>query len=259
MISAVGTAICFAFQSIGLIGAAIMSFRLRAPRRDAQLSGVRASAAANLLEGLRYIASTPRLKGLIGLAAIPTVLAMPFMQMIPVIARDELGAGSTGLGLLMTASGIGALTGSLTVAALSTRLRSFGNLQIITAALFGIMVSLFAFSPWMPLSLVLIAITSGVSAVYMSLNNTILQMSVSDEFRGRVLSVYLMTWGLMPFGTLPMGALAGEVGAPIAVATGGIASTLLVVVIALRLPAIRHMSPSPDNAPATSAATRGAR
>ncbi len=259
MISAVGTAICFAFQAVGLIGAAIMSFKLRAPSRDPQTAHSRASAAANLLEGLRYIAATPRLKGLIGLAAIPTVLAMPFMQMIPVIARDELGTGSAGLGLLMTASGVGALTGSLTVAALSTRLRSFGNLQIVTAALFGIMVSLFAFSPWMPLSLVLIAITSGVSAVYMSLNNTILQMSVSDEFRGRVLSVYLRSWGLMPFGTLPMGAVAGSVGAPIAVATGGIASTLLVLIIAVRLPAIRRMSSALDDANPSTAAARGAR
>jgi len=259
MISAVGTAICFAFQAVGLIAAAVMSFKLRAPSRDPQTSGVRASAANNLVEGLRYIAATPRLKGLIGLAAIPTVLAMPFMQMIPVIARDELGSGSAGLGLLMTASGVGALAGSLTVAALSTRLRSFGHLQIVTAALFGIMVTLFAFSPWMPLSLVLIAITSGVSAVYMSLNNTILQMSVSDEFRGRVLSVYLMTWGLMPFGTLPMGALADAYGAPIAVATGGIASTLLVLVIALRVPGVRSMSPATDDIRATSPVTKGAR
>jgi hypothetical protein len=121
------------------------------------------------------------------------------------------------------------------------------------------MVTLFAFSPWMPLSLVLVAITSGVSATYMSLNNTILQMSVSDEFRGRVLSVYLMTWGLMPFGTLPMGALAGAFGAPIAVAAGGITSTLLVIVIAVRLPALRRMSPTPDETHATPAATRGAR
>jgi MFS family permease len=259
MISAVGTAICFAFQAVGLIAAAVMSFRLRAPSRDPQTTGTKASAAANLLEGLRYIAATPRLKGLIGLAAIPTVLAMPFMQMIPVIARDELGTGSAGLGLLMTASGIGALTGSLTVAALSTRMRSFGNLQIITAALFGVMVTLFAFSPWLPLSLVLVAMASGVSAVYMSLNNTILQMSVSDEFRGRVLSVYLMTWGLMPFGTLPMGALADAYGAPIAVATGGIASTVLVFVIAVKLPAIRRMSQTVDDPVQPSVRAGGAR
>jgi len=193
LIGAVGTAICFAIQAVGLIGAAIMSIRLHVPSREEHPGRVKASARENLVEGLRYIAANPRLKGLIGLAAIPTVLALPYMQMLPVIARDELGTGSAGLGLLMTASGVGALAGSLAVAALGNRMREFGSLQIITAALFGIMVALFAFSPWMPLSLLLVALTSGVSSIYMSLNNTVLQMSVSDEFRGRVLSVYLMT------------------------------------------------------------------
>ena len=259
MISAVGTAICFVFQAVGLIGAAIMSFRLRAPARDPNSLPANASAVANLLEGLRYIAAAPRLKGLIGLAAIPTVLAMPYMQMIPVIARDELGTGSAGLGLLMTASGIGALSGSLAVAWIGSRTRDFGNLQIITAAIFGINVALFAFSPWMPLSLVLVALTSGVSAVYMSLNNTILQMSVSDEFRGRVLSVYLMTWGLMPFGTLPMGALAEAFGAPIAVAAGGLTSTALVLLMSLRISVLRTPSPVVDDPATPTVISKGTR
>ncbi len=258
LISAVGTAICFAIQAVGLIGAAIMSIRIRVPERIDGPNRVKASARQNLLEGLRYIAINPRLKGLIGLAAIPTILAMPYMQMMPVIARDELGTGSAGLGLLMTASGVGALSGSLAVAALGNRMRTFGNLQIITAALFGVMVSLFAFSPWMALSMLLVSFASGVSAVYMSLNNTVLQMSVSDEFRGRVLSVYLMTWGLMPFGTLPMGALAEAFGAPVAIAAGGLTSTALVIIIAMRLPSLRHMSTVIDDFPAATATSKGA-
>ncbi|MGH9173606.1 MAG: MFS transporter, partial [Vicinamibacterales bacterium] len=258
LIGLVGTAICFAIQAVGLIGAAIMSVRLRVPPRDEGAGRARASARENLVEGLRYIARTPRLKGLIGLAAIPTVLALPYMQMLPVIARDELGTGSAGLGLLMTASGVGALTGSLVVAAIGSQLRERGSLQIVTAGLFGVMVAIFAFSPWFPLSLLLVAVTSGVSSVYMSLNNTVLQMSVADEFRGRVLSVYLMTWGLMPFGTLPMGLLADAYGAPVAVATGGLASTLLVLMMAARLPALRQMSPALDE-PAPAGVTREAR
>ena len=259
LIGAVGTAICFAIQAVGLIGAAIMSVRIHVPSREHPIGHAKASARKNLVEGLQYIAATPRLKGLIGLAAIPTVLALPYMQMLPVIARDELGTGSAGLGLLMTASGVGALAGSLSVAALGSRMREFGGLQITTAALFGVMVALFAFSPWMPLSLVLVAITSAVSAIYMSLNNTVLQMSVSDEFRGRVLSVYLMTWGLMPFGTLPMGALAEAFGAPVAIATGGLTSTALVLLITLRIPALRRMSPALDDATAPTTVSKGMR
>jgi hypothetical protein len=92
----------------------------------------------------------------------------------------------------------------------------------------------------LPLSLALVFITSGINSVYMSQNNTTIQMTVSDEFRGRVVAVYLMTWGMMPFGTLPMGTLADAVGAPLAVAAGGLLSTLLVLLIGLRIPALRR-------------------
>lgn len=247
LIGVVGTAICFALQAVGLIGAAIMSFRIRVPASDSRSSKEATSARQNLTEGLRYIAATPSLKGLIGLAAIPTVFAMPYMQMLPVIARDELGTGSTGLGILMTASGVGALAGSLAIAALGNRTRAYGSLQTVTATLLGVMVAVFAFSPWLPLSLGLVALASATSAMYMALNNTILQISVSDEFRGRVLSVYLMTWGLMPFGTLPMGALADAYGAPIAIASGGLASTALVLLLMIRIPALRRIAPPIDD------------
>ncbi|RIK46174.1 MAG: MFS transporter, partial [Chloroflexi bacterium] len=82
---------------------------------------------------------------------------------------------------------------------------------------------------------------SAISAFYMSMNNTLIQMSVSDEMRGRVMAVYLMTWGLMPFGTLPMGALADAFGAPWAVAAGGMASTALILLIAVRVPSVRRL------------------
>jgi MFS family permease len=238
LIGLVGTAICFFIQAAGLVGAALMSIRLRLPPRE--VARARASAVENLLEGLHYIRGNPRISGLIGLAAIPTVLALPYMQMLPVVARDELGVGSSGLGLLMTASGIGALTGSLLYAAIGP-IRNEGRALVTMAALFGVVLALFAFSSWLPLSLMLVACTSLVSSIYMSLNNTVLQMNVSDELRGRVMSVYLMTWGLMPFGTLPMGAVADAFGAPVALAAGGLASTFVVLLIAMRLPSLRSI------------------
>jgi hypothetical protein len=162
--------------------------------------------------------------------------------MLPVIARDELGTGSGGLGLLMTASGAGALIGSLVYAAIGTSPR-VGNVQILTAAVFGGILAVFALSSSLailPVSLALVFLTSGINSVYMAQNNTTIQMTVSDEYRGRVVAVYLMTWGMMPFGTLPMGVLADAVGAPLAVAAGGLLSTLLVLLIGLRIPALRR-------------------
>jgi predicted MFS family arabinose efflux permease len=236
LISLIGTAGCFFLQAGSLIWAAILSSML--PKRPP--SAAARAAGSSLRDGLRYIAGNPTLAALIGLAAIPTVLAMPFQQMLPVFATDVLHTGAAGLGLLMAASGVGALLGSLAYAA-SGKMGNEGKVLIGTAASFGLALCLFAASSWVPLSFILVGVASAISAFYMSMNNTLIQMSVSDEMRGRVMAVYLMTWGLMPFGTLPMGALADAFGAPLAVAVGGLASTVLILLIALRMPSLRSL------------------
>lgn len=244
LIAAVGTAVCFAIQSVGFIWALIMSYRLELPPPDEQPNRVRASVGANIRDGFRYIRSLPALSGLMIMAAVPTVLAMPYLQMMPVFARDVLHVGSSGLGLLMAASGAGALVGALLFAAYGERIEQQGRFMIVTATMFGVMLALFAISPWLPLSLLLVALTSGFSAVYMAQNNTVIQLMVSDEYRGRVMSVYLMTFGLMPFGTLPMGALAEIFGAPATVAGHAVLCTIVVLVVAQRLPALRNLTAS---------------
>ena len=241
LIAWLGTAICFLVQSVGFIWALVMSYRLELPEPAEVTQRARASVASNILDGFSYIRSLPVLAGLMIMAAVPTVLAMPYLQMLPVFARDVLEIGSTGLGMLMAASGAGALAGALLFAAYGQRIRRQGRFMVIMASLFGVWLALFAFSPWWQLSLVLVALTSGCSAVYMAQNNTVIQLMVADEYRGRVMSVYLMTFGLMPFGTLPMGALTEALGAPTAVAIHGILSTLVIILVALKLPALRNL------------------
>ncbi len=239
LISAVGTGVCFAAQALGFIWALVMSFQLRVPEfvQERAQTGMR----ANITDGLNYIRGSSTLSGLMIMAAVPVLLAQPYMQMMPVFARDVLNSGSTGLGLLMAASGFGALTGALFYGAYGDRILKQGMFQIATAAGFGIALAAFALSPWFSLSLVLVAITGAISAVYMAANNTVIQLTVDDAYRGRVMSVYMMTWGLMPFGTLPMGALADVFGAPAAVAGQALLSTIVVLIVAYRLPRLRRL------------------
>ncbi|RIK46547.1 MAG: MFS transporter, partial [Chloroflexi bacterium] len=145
LISAIGTAGCFFLQAGSLIWAAVLSARL--PKRPR--SNQARTARSNVRDGLRFIASSPTLTALIGLAAIPTVLAMPFQQMLPVFATDVLRTGSTGLGLLMAASGVGALVGSLAYAAVG-KVGNEGMVLIGTAGAFGLALCLFAASSWAP-------------------------------------------------------------------------------------------------------------
>lgn len=240
LIAAVGTAICFLIQTIGFIWALITSYQMDLGKGNDQ-HRVKAGVVQNVVDGFSYIRSLPILSGLILMAAVPTVIAMPYLQMLPVFARDVLEIGSTGLGMLMAASGAGALSGALLFAAYGSRIRRQGTFMVATAAGFSLCLVFFAFSPWWQLSLVLVALTSGISAGYMAQNNTLIQLMVADEYRGRVMSVYMMTWGLMPFGTLPMGWLAEALGAPAATAIHGGVSAILVLLVALRLPQLRNL------------------
>ena len=239
LISAVGTGICFIAQALGFVWALIMSFQLRVPQTVQ--TRARAGIRENITDGLGYIRGSTTLSGLMIMAAVPILLAQPYMQMMPVFARDVLDVGSSGLGLLMAANGLGALIGVLMFSAHGHRIRKQGRFQIITAAGFGFVLALFALSPWFLLSLILVAVTGGISSVYMAANNTIIQMTVDDAYRGRVMSVYMMTWGMMPFGTLPMGALADIFGAPAAVAGQALLSAIVVLVVAQRLPRLRAL------------------
>jgi predicted MFS family arabinose efflux permease len=159
------------------------------------------------------------LSSLILLAVTTNVLVMPYITMMPVFARDVLGIGSTGLGLLLASTGLGTVTGALAVAA-SRRLGSWSQAQVVTAATFTALVLVFALTSNLPLAVLLLFAAGGMSAAFMALAQTALQLRVDDDVRGRVLSIYLATWGLLPFGQLAVGVIAERTGAPLAIIGG---------------------------------------
>lgn len=238
LMSAVGAAACFFFQTILLVAAFFATARLRLPERPA--SHQRGTPLQSLQEGFRYIRSSQEVMALLGLAAIPTVLGQPYIQMLPVMARDVLGTGPEGLGLLLAASGIGAMTGSLTIAFLGN-IRRKGAWLLVAATIFGLLLCLFATARSLPVALILMAITGVAQSVYMALNNTLLQTIVPDQYRGRVMSVYMLTWGLMPIGTLPVGIIAQHYGAPLAITLGGAVCALFSLITAIRRPVLRAL------------------
>lgn len=193
---------------------------------------------ANLTEGLVYVARDRVLGGILLLATIATVFIMPYLNLMPVFARDVLGVGSGGLGLLMACAGIGSVIGALGVAA-SRKLLTTPGFQVLGCGSFALIVLIFSQIPWVwPAALVLIL--SGVtSAAFLAVNNTVLVMRAPEEVRGRVLSINSLTWGLLPVGQLPIGALAEKVGAPAATTTACTIAIILVFLIAWRIPHLR--------------------
>jgi MFS family permease len=234
----IGAAGCFALQAAGFGWALLMSLRLQLPERLAPTR--QGSPLQSLQEGFQYIGDHREVVALLWLAAVPTIFAMPYLQMLPVMARDVLGTGPEGAGLLLAASGVGALCGSLSIAYLGS-IKGKGRWLLTASAVFGVMLGLFSLARSLPLAMFLLALAGAAQAVYMSLNNTLLQTIVPDQFRGRVMSVYMLCWGLMPLGTLPIGVIAQAYGAPVAVALGGAICTAFTLLTAVRRPILRQL------------------
>jgi predicted MFS family arabinose efflux permease len=237
LIAAFGVATAFAVQAAGFVLALLCALML-APRPSAGRTR-RHSAAQDLLEGLRYVWEDPTVLALMFLQAIPAFLLMPYTQLLPIFARDILHAGPEGLGTLMTAMGIGSVLGSFGIVMLPSRRQ--GLSLFISLAAFGLLLAAFAVSTWLPLSIGVMGLIGVAQAIYLATNNTLVQLAVPDALQGRVMSVYMTTWGLMPLGALPQGILADGFGAPIVLAGTGLLSCLVVVLMAVQSPVLRRL------------------
>ena len=160
---------------------------------------------------------------------------MPYAVLMPVFADQILHGGAQRLGILMGATGVGALGGALTLA---TRkgVRGLGRWVAVSAAAFGVELVLFSLSRTFWLSALLLIPVGFAMMVQMAASNTLIQAMVPDGLRGRVMAVYsMMFMGMAPFGALLAGAVAERIGAPWTVAVGGM--VCVVAAPRLRVPA----------------------
>lgn len=218
----------------------------RLPRHSAPPRVGRRSGWQDMLAGLRFIGSSPKLIGLLALGFAPQFFGMPHQLLLPVFALGILKVGPEGLGVLNMASGLGAVAGSLLVSFLTStgRLR---QAQVILGLTFGLALIGFALSGSLFVAVATLAMVGASSAGYMSINNSLLMQSTPREYHGRVMSVYMLTWGLMPLSSLPAARLADLIGAPTTVA--GMGGLLLAAVIGVNLWQWR-VTPQPASASA---------
>ena len=235
LIAVIGVSGTFAVAAALQVAALLTTYRL--PRGDPSRAGRGRLDWSALTLGFRIVVRSPFLTALILLALAPTVLVMPYINMMPVFARDVLDLGATGLGLLLAATGLGTVGGALSVAR-SDRLRSWPRAQIVTASAFTVLVLIFAVTPVVVLAAALLFAAGWMSAAYLALNQTALQLNVDDEVRGRVFSVYLLTWGMLPVGQLAVGTLTRLTGTPLAVVCACGLSLVCIGLIVRRYPSL---------------------
>lgn len=237
LVARVGEAWCFLLNGASyvavIVGLLMISVapRERTPRT---LSGL-----AHAAEGFRYVARTRPIRGLLMMLGLTSLFGMPYAVLMPIFADQILGGGAQGLGLLMGASGIGALGAAVTLAGRRT-VRGLGRWVAYASAGFGAGLIAFSFSRSFWLSAAILVPTGFAVMIQMAASNTLVQAMVPDELRGRVMAVYsMMFMGFAPFGALLAGWLAERVGAPETIAIGGMVCIATAGVFFMRLPAMR--------------------
>ncbi len=236
-VAAIGEGWCFFANAVSYIAViAGLLFMVIPPREHGRPY---ASGLESLAEGFRFVSRTGPIRALLLLLGLVSVTGMPYAVLMPIFAAQVLHGGARGLGLLMGASGVGALAGTLTLAA-KREVRGLGRWISLASLGFGVSMILFALSRSFLLSVALLVPVGFTMMLQMSSSNTLIQTMVPDGLRGRVMAVYsMMFMGMAPFGSLLAGAIARHIGAPHTVVLGGLTCVAGSLVFGSKWPALR--------------------
>ncbi|MDO8794446.1 MAG: MFS transporter [Vicinamibacterales bacterium] len=193
----------------------------------------------DLLEGMRYVAADRTIRTLIAVNFLIVLATMPYTMMLPGFVHEVLHRGAAEQGMLMSISGIGALIGSLIIAAISGRNR--GRMLLMVSAILAASLIAFAASTNYFVTMPIMLLIGATTATRQSLGMVLIQSYSADEYRGRVMSVWMMQYSLVAFGTFGVGVLAEWFGPQLAI--GGLAASLAVtlIVVGAFVPRMRNM------------------
>ena len=211
----------------------------RLPKAEPQATE-HASFWVDIIEGIRYLRRAPLLLLLIGLGLVRVFFVMPYITLLPAFARENWGLDASGLGLLQASGAVGALVASL-IACYLGDIRGKGRLLLGASLGLGFCLALYVTMPWLLAVIMFLALAGALSNLYLVLSNTLILSHTDEAYRGRVLSVAMMEWGLSPLGTIPAGAMADRVGVPWVVVVQGMVVAAISALVAILKPEMRRM------------------
>ncbi len=219
LVAAVGEGACFFLNGVSFLAVIGCLLAMKIPRFERKSQD---SPWQHLLDGFQYAWHHRAVRRVLAVMAAATLSGMPALVLMPFFADGIFHRGSRGLGFLMGAMGIGAVFGTL-VLARRTKLGGLPRVMVLSCLATGGAYLAFALSQWFYLSLAIMPLIGYSVMRQMASANTTVQTSIPDEYRGRIMALYVMTVvGLGPFGSLAAGALAGRFGARATVALGAI-------------------------------------
>jgi MFS family permease len=237
LIAKVGEAYCFLIDGVSYIAVIFALFAMRL--KPKKLPRIEGSAIDRIRDGFRYAFECPPIRAILILSALVSLMGMQYTVLVPIFADKILQGNAQTLGFLMAASGIGAVCGGIYLASRTTVV-GLGRLIAFGPTVLGVGIIIFALSRFLPLSLfAMLAIGLG-TILQIDAGNTVLQTIVDDDKRGRVMSLYTMSFlGVVPFGNLLGGFLANSIGPTVTLIIAGSSCLVGSLLFARQLPALR--------------------
>ncbi len=237
IVATLGEGWCFLLNALSYVAvlSALVAMRLEPHEREPSSL----SAWERVVEGFSFALKTSPIRALLLLLGLVSLMGMPYTVLMPIFADRILHGGANAYGLLLSASGVGALFGALSLTFRRT-ISGLGRWVAFSATGFGVALMVFSISRQMWLSMALLVPAGYCMMVEMASSNTLIQSMVPDRLRGRVMAVYsMMFMGVAPFGALLAGALATPLGARTTVAIGGAVCVIGGITFGVKLPALR--------------------
>ncbi|MGZ7081256.1 MAG: MFS transporter, partial [Thermoanaerobaculia bacterium] len=242
LIAAVGEGWCFMADAISYV-AVIVSLLAMTVTRERRSSGEK-NMFRELNVGVKYVLGSVPVRTLLILVAIVSTMGMPYAVLMPAIASRVLHGGPHTLGLLMTASGTGALLGTIYLASRRSVL-GLGKVIVFATMLLSAGLIAFSLSHTLWISLLALPLVGAGMMLQSASANTVLQTVVDEDLRGRVMAFYTVAiLGTQPIGSLLSGVLADRIGAQHAIFVGAVVCVLGGVWFGLRRPSLaEHIRP----------------
>lgn len=228
IIAQFGIAWCFGLNALSFVAVLGGLMRIKliqesqspVPTRDERLVTVLRESTASAAEGLRYLMRPGPVRDLLSLVTVGAVFGGPFLTLLPVVARDQLGLGAGGYGVMLAMVGIGGLVAALMVAGPISHRPRKGAVLMGAAMLFPSLLIAFAYTTHVALAYALLFASGLAMITWNALSNGILQLIVDEPFRGRLMAFYSLVFvGLsQAVGSFAIGALARLLGASAAIA-----------------------------------------
>jgi MFS family permease len=237
LVATLGEGWCFAINGATYLAviAGLLMMRLEEHKRDRGPQ----SALSSLREGFHFVHDTAPIRRILVALALVSLLGAPFTVLMPIFASKVLHAGPRGLGLLMSANGVGSLIGSLLLAS-RRGLTGLGPWIVFGSAGLGAALILFSLSRSFALSLMILGAVGFCTFYQTTVSNALIQAMSPNALRGRVIAILsMLILGVVPFGALLAGFLAEHFGAPLTVAVGGLACIAGAVLCSVNLPTLR--------------------